>query len=47
MEISKEYYNVILKRLDGKIAEIRNNKRVEFKKQKTLFDAIRLSQKSQ
>lgn len=45
MEISKEYYNVILKRLDGKIAEIRNNKRVEFKKQKTLLDVIRLSQK--
>jgi len=38
IEISKEYYNVILKRLDGKIAEIRRNKRVEFEKQKTLFD---------
>lgn len=45
MEISKEYYNVILKRLDGKIAEIRKNKKVEFKKQKTLLDVIRLSQK--
>jgi len=41
MEISKEYYEVILKRLDGKIAEIRKNKRVEFGKQKTLFDTIR------
>lgn len=40
MEISKEYYNVILKRLDGKIAEIRRNKRVEFEKQKTLFNIM-------
>jgi len=45
MEISKEYYNVILKRLNGKIAEIRKNKKVEFKEQITLFDPIRLSQK--
>jgi site-specific DNA-methyltransferase (adenine-specific) len=41
MEISEEYYNIILKRLDGKIAEIKRNKKVEFKKQETLFDTIR------
>ncbi len=29
MEISKEYYNVILKRLDGKFAEIKRNKKVD------------------
>ncbi len=45
MEISEEYYNAILKRLDGKVAEIRKNKKVEFKEQITLFDAMRLSQK--
>ena len=40
MEISKEYYDVILKRLDGKVAEIRRNKKVEIEKQKTLFDIV-------
>ncbi len=39
MEISKEYYDVILKRLDGKIAEIKR-KKVEPEKQKTLFDIV-------
>src|SRR3989338_4975964 len=38
METSKQYYNVILKRLDGKVAEIKRNKKVEVEKQKTLFD---------
>ena len=40
MEISKEYYNVILKRLSGKFAEIKRNKKVEIEKQKTLFDIV-------
>lgn len=33
-----EYYDVILKRLDGKVAEIKRNKKVEIERQKTLFD---------
>ena len=40
MEISAEYYNVILKRLDGKVAKIKRNKKIETEKQKTLFDTI-------
>ena len=40
MEISKEYCDVILKRLDGKVAEIKRNKKVETEKQKTLFDIV-------
>ena len=40
MEISKEYYNIILKRLKGKSAEIKRNKKVEIEKQKTLFDTV-------
>jgi site-specific DNA-methyltransferase (adenine-specific) len=40
MEISKEYYDVILKRLDGKVAEIKRNKKFELEKQKTLFDIV-------
>ena len=40
MEISKEYYNVILKRLNGKVAEIKRNKEVEVERQKTLFDNV-------
>jgi site-specific DNA-methyltransferase (adenine-specific) len=40
MEISKEYYNVILKRLEGKVAEIKRNKKIETEKQKTLFDIV-------
>jgi site-specific DNA-methyltransferase (adenine-specific) len=35
MEISKEYYEVILKRLDGKILEIKRNKKIESENQKT------------
>ena len=38
MEISNEYYNIILKRLNGKVAEIKGNRKVELEKQKTLFD---------
>jgi len=41
MEISKEYYDVILKRLDGKISEIKRNKKVGQKNKKhylTLYD---------
>jgi len=40
MEISKEYYNVILKRLDGKIPAKKKNIKVDLGKQRTLFDAI-------
>jgi site-specific DNA-methyltransferase (adenine-specific) len=40
MEISQEYYELILKRLDGRVAEIRRNKKVEFEKQKNLFDIM-------
>jgi len=40
MEISKEYYDIILKRLDGKVAEIKRNKKAEIEKQKTLFDIV-------
>jgi len=40
MEISKEYYNLILKRLEGKVAEIKKNTMDEKEKQKTLFDAV-------
>ena len=38
IEISKEYYEIILKRLNGEILEIKRNKKVESEKQKTLFD---------
>jgi DNA modification methylase len=38
LEISNEYYNIILKRLNGKVAKIKGNKKVELEKQKTLFD---------
>lgn len=37
IEISKEYYNVILKRLEGRITEIKRNKKVEIEKQKLSF----------
>ena len=43
MEISKEYYEVILKRLNGKILEIKRNKKVESEKQKTLFDLFEIT----
>lgn len=42
MEISKEYYEVILKRLDGKILEIKRNKKIESENQKTLFDLFEI-----
>ncbi|RZB28892.1 MAG: hypothetical protein AEth_01496 [Candidatus Argoarchaeum ethanivorans] len=38
MEISEEYYNLILKRLDGKVAEIKRDVKVESEKQMTLLD---------
>jgi len=40
MEISKEYYNVILKRLDGKVSEIKEKVKIKPENQRTLFDAI-------
>ncbi len=40
IEISEKYYDVILKRLDGKVAEIKRNKKVEIEKQKTLFNIV-------
>ncbi|HEC92595.1 MAG TPA: site-specific DNA-methyltransferase [Candidatus Atribacteria bacterium] len=40
MEISEEYYNLILKRIDGNVLEMKSNKKFELKKQKTLFDKI-------
>lgn len=38
IEILKDYYDVIIKRIGGKTAEIRRNKKVEIEEQKTLFD---------
>ncbi|MFH1612673.1 MAG: hypothetical protein ABIB46_02910, partial [bacterium] len=43
IEISKEYHEVILKRLDGKISEIKRNKKVESEKQEILFDLVNLN----
>lgn len=40
IEISKEYYDIILKRLNGKVVEIRRNKEAELEKQKTIFDIV-------
>jgi len=40
IEISKNYYNLILKRLDGKIKEIKESTENESKKQKTLFNIL-------
>ncbi|MDI6736468.1 MAG: DNA methyltransferase [bacterium] len=40
MEKSKEYYDVILKRLDGKVAEIKRNKKIEVENQIILFDLL-------
>lgn len=40
IEISKDYYNIILKRLEGKVAEIKRNKRVGSEQQKTLFNIV-------
>jgi site-specific DNA-methyltransferase (adenine-specific) len=45
IEISKEYYDIILKRLEGKISEIRKNIKVEPTKQKMLlFDTPAMKQ---
>jgi hypothetical protein len=38
MEISQDYYNIILKRLEGKIPLFRRKNAEEQEKQKTLFD---------
>lgn len=40
MEISEDYYNLILKRLDGKVAEIKRNVKIGPEKQRTLFDIV-------
>lgn len=40
MEISEEYYNLILKRLGGKVAEIKRDVMVESEKQMTLLDMV-------
>jgi DNA modification methylase len=40
MEISKEYYDVILKRLDGKVSDIKGKVKNESENKRTLFDAI-------
>lgn len=40
MEISEEYYNLILKRLGGKVAEIKRDVMVESEKQRTLLDMV-------
>jgi len=40
MEISEEYYDIILKRLSGKIAEIKESEKIELEKQRTLFDIL-------
>jgi site-specific DNA-methyltransferase (adenine-specific) len=37
IEISKEYYEIILKRLNDNVAEIKRNKKNELEKQKLLF----------
>jgi len=38
IEISKGYYDIILKRLNGEVAEIKRNKRVGTREQLTLFN---------
>ncbi|MGQ9608623.1 MAG: DNA-methyltransferase [bacterium] len=40
IEISTEYYDVILKRLDGKIADIKRNREIKCEKQETLFNTL-------
>ncbi len=40
IEKSEEYHRVILKRLEGKVIEIRRNRGVETERQWTLFDAV-------
>ncbi len=40
IEISKDYYNIILKRLEGKVPEIKRNKKVGLEQQKSLFNVI-------
>jgi site-specific DNA-methyltransferase (adenine-specific) len=40
MEISKDYYNAILKRLEGKVREIKKRIEIETEKQKTLIEVV-------
>jgi site-specific DNA-methyltransferase (adenine-specific) len=40
IEISKEYYDVIIKRLEGKLIEIKENKKINNGEHKTLFDVM-------
>ncbi|NMG83306.1 MAG: site-specific DNA-methyltransferase [Methanosarcinales archaeon] len=40
MELSEEYYNLILKRLDGKVAEIKRDAKVKPEQQMTLLDMV-------
>ncbi len=40
IEISSEYYNIILTRLNGNIEEIKRNKKIDIEQQKKLFDCI-------
>jgi len=40
IEISKEYYDVIIKRLEGKLREIKENKKINNGEHKTLFDVM-------
>ena len=48
MEISREYYDVILKRLNGRVAEIKRNKKIGLEQgQKTIFDLFDIALESQ
>ena len=38
IEISNDYYNIILSRLNGNIEDIKRNKRIDIEEPKTLFD---------
>ncbi len=40
IEISSEYYNIILSRLNGNIEDIKRNKKNDIEQQKNLFDCI-------
>lgn len=40
IEISKEYHDIILKRLNGEVEEIKRNKKVKIEKQMTFLDSV-------
>ena len=42
MEISKEYYDAIQKRLDGAIVGIKSNRRITLEGQKALFGYVNI-----